>query len=140
VGAGRGVLTALEQHSTLGFLPFCSLHPHHSCTAGTCLEGESERALRARQHELRHRLFVGYQFSSHPGVEWGFEGFATHRFRGTGCSSEERTGIGPLFQVAFMGLKASRFTLAGEGGGELLRMGYAVTGELGLSYHLGPGL
>jgi hypothetical protein len=86
-------------------------------------------------------VFVGYQFGPRPGVEWGLEAYATYRFTGNGCSSEPRTGIGPLVQLGVMGMHDPRLTLAVQGGGELIRMAAALSGELGLTYRFGsaPG-
>jgi hypothetical protein len=83
-------------------------------------------------------LFIGFRFDSPtPSFEWGAEAFATYRFRGaTGCTSIERTGAGPLAQVAFAGLKRPRLTLAAHAGGELHRASIpqtALVGELGIT-------
>jgi hypothetical protein len=86
-------------------------------------------------------VFVGYQFGPRPGVEWGLEAYATYRFTGNGCSSEQRSGIGPLVQLGVMGMHDPRLTLAAQGGGEVIRGTAALSGELGLSYRFGsaPG-
>ncbi|MET0389673.1 MAG: hypothetical protein ABW321_27115 [Polyangiales bacterium] len=81
--------------------------------------------------------FVGYQFGARSGIEWGFEGFMTRTLNGGGCSSAPRTGLGPLVQVAWLGMWEPRISLALQGGGELKRNGPALSGELGLSYRFG---
>ena len=85
--------------------------------------------------------FFGYRFGERSGFEWGFEAFATHRFTGGGCSSEERIGFGPLAQLGFLGIEEPRLTLGMQGGGELERAALALTAQVGLSYRFGtePG-
>lgn len=97
--------------------------------------------VRAYDESFGAGLFVGYTFGPRHGVEWGLEAFATHRFVGTGCSSEPRTGAGPLLQIGLIGLRDPRVTLAAHGGGELARATAALTGELGVTYRFGdkPG-
>jgi hypothetical protein len=91
-------------------------------------------------------VFFGYRFgvgstdgaaSPDSGFEWGFEAFTTYLLRGEGCSSERRTGLGPLVQVGLLGTEQPRFTVALQGGGELNRATFALTGALGLSYRGG---
>jgi hypothetical protein len=86
-------------------------------------------------------LFFGYQFGPHAGIEWGFELFATQRFAGWGCSSQQRYGIGPLLQLGIMETHDPRLTLALNAGGELFRMALSLSAELGVSYRFGsePG-
>ncbi|HMI94171.1 MAG TPA: hypothetical protein VK509_22520 [Polyangiales bacterium] len=84
-------------------------------------------------------VFFGYRFGAHSGFEWGLEAFSTYRFRGAeDCTSAARTGLGPLVQIGWLGLEQPRMTLALQGGGELQRATLAVSGQLGLSYRLGP--
>ncbi|MEY4581212.1 MAG: hypothetical protein RL701_5915, partial [Pseudomonadota bacterium] len=86
-------------------------------------------------------VFVGYQFGSSQNVEWGVEGFLTRINKEPSCSSEARSGYGPLLQVALLGFGSPRITLAAHGGAETARGGSALTGELGVSYRFGrdPG-
>lgn len=81
--------------------------------------------------------FVGYRFGAASGFEWGLEGFATYRYTGLGCSSKPRAGLGPLAQLTFLGLQEPRLTLAMQGGGELERAAFALSGEIGVSYAFG---
>lgn len=83
-------------------------------------------------------VFVGYTFGPRPGVEWGFEAFATHRFANESCLSEEpRAGIGPLLQFGLIGIRDPRLTLAVQGGSEISRFTFAMSGELGTTYRFG---
>jgi hypothetical protein len=90
-------------------------------------------------------VFVGYAFGAKPGVEWGFEAFATYLYGGVGCSDAQRYGLGPLVQVAVIGTDDPRITLAVQGGGEVARppqgLNTAFSGELGATYRFGdtPG-
>ncbi|MET0385927.1 MAG: hypothetical protein ABW321_08205 [Polyangiales bacterium] len=87
-------------------------------------------------------VFIGYQFGARQAFEWGVEAFMTQRFRPVAeCESTERFGMGPLVQLGLRGLRDPRVTLALQGGGELSRSGFALTGELGVSYRFGsaPG-
>jgi hypothetical protein len=86
-------------------------------------------------------VFVGYNFGPRAGVEYGLEGFATHRFSEPECSDRPRMGVGPLLQLAMVGSGDPRVTLAAQGGGELARSSAALSGELGMTYRFGdqPG-
>lgn len=87
-------------------------------------------------------VFVGYTFGPRHGLEWGLEAFATHRFRNESCFSDgPRSGIGPLLQFGMIGLRDPRLTLAAQGGTEITRYVWAVSGELGATYRFGsqPG-
>ena len=85
--------------------------------------------------------FFGYRFGERSGFEWGLEAFATYRLSGLGCTTDERTGVGPLAQLGFLGFEEPRLTLGMQGGGELERMALALTAEVGLTYRFGdrPG-
>jgi hypothetical protein len=43
-----------------------------------------------------------------------------------------------MLQLGFKGFEELRVTLAAEGGGEIERTAFAMTGELGVSYRTGP--
>ena len=96
-----------------------------------------------RKLSLGAGVFAGYRFGAgaRAGFEWGIEAFATQRVSGVGCSSELRAGFGPIAQLAVRETSDPRVTLAVQGGGELLRGWFAMTGELGLTYRFGsaPG-
>jgi hypothetical protein len=79
-------------------------------------------------------VFVGYNFGPRAGVEYGFEGFATHRFSEAECSDRPRMGVGPLLQLAVVGSGDPRVTLAAQGGGEFTRSLAALSGERGVTY------
>jgi hypothetical protein len=83
-------------------------------------------------------LFFGYTFGEPRGFNWGVEAFSTRLFTGTEvCSSDARSGVGPLVQFAATGLGAPRLTIAGHGGGELIRLEAAFSAELGGTYRFG---
>src|SRR5688572_25195692 len=100
------------------------------------------RVAHADNPSLGAGLFVGYTFGPRHGIEWGLEAFATHRFRNESCSSDEpRSGMGPLLQFGMIGLRDPRLTVAVQGGTEIARFVWAVSGELGATYRFGgqPG-
>jgi len=69
----------------------------------------------------------------------GFETFATYRFQEyERCwTSDARSGVGPMAQLAIINLDEPRLTIGIQGGGELSRGGLALSGELGGTYHFG---
>jgi hypothetical protein len=94
---------------------------------------------RAEDSSYGGGVFIGYNVGTRPGMEWGFEIFATRLLTGNGeCDNDERSGAGGMAQIALLGFGQPRFTLAGHGGGELSRGLGAVTGELGATYRTGP--
>ena len=86
-------------------------------------------------------VFIGGAFGAKKGFNWGFETFATYRFREDMCANNPRSGIGPMAQLAMVNLDGPRVTLGLQGGGELSRAGAALSGELGATYRFGdrPG-
>jgi len=88
-------------------------------------------------------VFVGYAMGARPGVEWGFELFATRLTRPhlTNCDDGSRAGFGPLAQLAVVGTRHPRITLALQGGGQLASNGAALTGAIGGTFRGGedPG-
>ena len=82
-------------------------------------------------------LFVGYTFGSGEGFTLGAEGFGTYRFDLQSCSSDPRSGVGGSLQLALIGFRDVRTTIAGHAGGEVLRSALALSGELGASYRFG---
>jgi len=77
-------------------------------------------------------VFLGYAWGKEAGFEWGFESIGTHHFKDVGsCSSEARSGFGPVLRVAMVGTKRLAFTGALHGGGESSRSVLSFDGELG---------
>ncbi len=96
------------------------------------------RTARADSLAVGAGFFLSYSAGPRSGLEWGFEAFATHRFKGGGsCSSEPRTGVGSLMQFGLAHGDQPRVTVAALGGGELERSLLAVSGELGVTYRFG---
>jgi hypothetical protein len=77
--------------------------------------------------------FIALNFGRKTSMEWGFEAFGNAVYdSGGGCSADPRSAIGPLAQIAWLGLKEPRLTLAVHGGREMERE-KGIVGELGLT-------
>jgi hypothetical protein len=81
--------------------------------------------------------FVGFAFGAHEGIQWGLEAFAMRRFSYERCSDRPRSAAGPLLQLAWMGARNARVTVALQAGREFQQGTSAVTGELGATYRVG---
>lgn len=85
------------------------------------------------------RLYLALEEGTGPGFGWAVHGFRTHVFDdlATACNSKPRTAVGPVIGVGAVGLHAPRVFAGAYAGKELERSGFALGGELGLTYRFG---
>jgi hypothetical protein len=77
-------------------------------------------------------LFLGYAWGGARGLEWGIEAAGTHHTGGAGrCTSELRSGFGPVLRISMIGGRQLSLTGALHGGAESSRGLLAFDGELG---------
>jgi hypothetical protein len=77
-------------------------------------------------------VFMGYAWGKEAGFEWGFESIGTHHFTQVpACSSEPRSGFGPVLRVAMVGVTRLAVTAALHAGAESTRSVLDFDGELG---------